>query len=278
MEINEVKIARVLNPTSINLGDFVINPYRGCGYGCLYCYVRFNKVPLHDKREWGDYVDVRINTPEQLEKELKIIKPKRILLGSTTECFGPWEKKYNITEKVLDILNNNGIFFSILTRSPIIAEYIDLLKKGMCETVYFTFNSYPERLKTLLEPKSPSFKSRVEAINELLDNDINVIPYVSPVLPGISKFDEVFTAFPKARLIEFETLNFNLGNIDEIIVKISSMYSKASELYLKMKTDEKFYNSVWNKVKKDLMVKSIESKKTHKITVHKLGRYFENKY
>jgi len=141
-EYKEVKIERVLNPTSIDLGEYVINPYMGCEYACLYCYVRSNSVVRKKNLQWGKFVNIRINTPELLEKEISEKKPGSVLLGSTTECFQPIEKKYKITGKVLEILNANKINYVILTRSPAIMDYLSLLKKGYCIKIYFTINDF----------------------------------------------------------------------------------------------------------------------------------------
>lgn len=118
---NKIIVNRALNPTSIDLGEYVINPYTGCEYGCLYCYVRSNKSAVKRREPWGSYVDIRINAPELLEKELAEKRPKTVLLGSTTECFQPAEKEFQITGKILELLNKHKASYVILTRSPHIA-------------------------------------------------------------------------------------------------------------------------------------------------------------
>lgn len=160
IEINEVSVNRVLNLTAIDLGDYVINPYRGCEFACLYCYVRSNKVVSKRKKPWGTYVDIRKNAPDLLEKEIREKKPKTVLLGSTTECFQPVEKKFRLTKRILEILNNHEVPYIILTRSPYIVEYIPLLNQGFCKRIYFTVNNYSDTFKQAIEPKSPSFVSR----------------------------------------------------------------------------------------------------------------------
>ena len=107
-------------------------------------------------------------------------KPKRVLLGSTTECFQPIEKEFCVSRKILEILNKNKIYFSILTRAPIIADNLGLLSKGFCENVYFTINNYDIKLKNILEPKAPAFSARKKAIDMLKKSGINVIPYFFP--------------------------------------------------------------------------------------------------
>lgn len=275
---NEVNISRILNPTSIDLGDYVINPYKGCAFGCLYCYVRSNKVTSKEKREWGTYVDVRINAPERLEKEIQLRKPKCVLLGSTTDCFQSIEEKYRLTKKILEILNKHKVFYSILTRSPLIAECVLLLNQGFCRSIYFTVNDITTSSKAALEPKSPSFELRYKAIDKLLENKIPVIPYLSPYLPWISSGQELFTRFPQAKAIEFEGLNFNLANIDPVMAAIYSVYPELKSKYETLRTDKHFYEQTWESIRKDLGKYAIAAKKSYNIYIHRFGDYFKNKY
>ena len=256
----------------------LISPYRGCEYGCLYCYVRFNKVVSRRKEPWGTYVDIRKNAPELLKQELAIKKPKTVLLGSTTECFQPVEEQYRITGQILEILNKNKIFYVILTRSPGIENYTDLLQKGFCKNIYFTFNTMEDSLKAKLEPKSAPFEKRVTTINRLLDSGIPVIPYFSPVLPFVSTFSDTFSLFPTAREVNFEGLNFRLGNIAQIITSICTHSPHLKENYEKMISDKSYYNAYWQSVKKNIIEEAIKAKKKYTIFIHGFDGYFENKY
>ena len=277
-EINEVKIKRILNPTAIDLGEYVINPYMGCELSCLYCYVRSNRVISRKNKPWGEYVDIRINAPESLEKELRAKKPHTVLLGSTTECFQPAEKKYQITKKVLEILNNHRVYYVILTRSPYILNYLSLLKEGFCSKIYFTVNKFSSEFKNRLEPKSPQFYLRTEAINKLLEEGMPVVPYFSPLLPWISDFKDVFLQFNKASSIEFECLNFRLNNINEVINKINLIDPSLTVKYKKMQEDNVFYARVWQEVKKIIETKAKEAGKNSSIYIHGFGNYFKNRY
>ncbi len=86
-----------------------------------------------------------------LEKELAIKKPRTVLLGSTTECFQPVEKEFQLTRKLLEILNKNKVSYVILTRSPCIADYISLLNQGFCRKIYFTVNNFNHSFKQALD-------------------------------------------------------------------------------------------------------------------------------
>jgi DNA repair photolyase len=139
MQIRLIRTERVLSPTQINIADYVINPYRGCLFGCKYCYSSVNKNTLG--REWGSFLDVKINAPEILRKELASIRPRRVLLGSTTECFQYSELKYNITKKILRVLNENGVPYTILTRSDVVEKYLDIIRENNENKIYFTLGS-----------------------------------------------------------------------------------------------------------------------------------------
>jgi len=278
MEIRQVKAEKILNPTSIDLGDYVINPYKGCAYGCLYCYARFNRVNVREKRIWGEYIDARINAPALLEKELFIKKPRKVLIGSTTECMGPYERKFRLSSRIFDLLNKNKVYFSVLTRSPIISDYVEKLNKGYCQNIYFTVNCYDEVLKERIEPKSPDFGERAKVVNQLIDKGLPIIPYCSPVLPYITRVEEIFDMFSNAGNIEFEGLNFNLGNMSRITQIIESLYPKIGRLYRQMRRDDYLYDRVWNSVRGMIVKEAIKNKKNHNIYTHKLHAYFHNKY
>ncbi|MCF6156844.1 MAG: radical SAM protein [Candidatus Brocadia sp.] len=278
LEIKEVTISRILNPTSIDLGEYVINPYMGCEFSCHYCYVRSNKVVRKREKPWGTYVDVRKNSPDLLEKEVLEKKPNVVLLGSTTECFQPIEKKYQLTGKLLEILNRYKVSYVILTRSPYIVDYIPLLNQGFCKRIYFTVNNFSHALKKVLEPKSPSFPSRSTAVRILLDEGISVIPYYSPVIPWVTDIKEAFSAFEKAERIEFEYLNFNFKNTQEIINSISLAEPALKEKFTSMLCERVFYEQIWKELGEEIERQANMVQKAYKIYKHSFGEYFKNTY
>lgn len=278
MVIREVKVNRALNPTSIDLGEYVINPYKGCAYGCQYCYARFNKSIMNDQRQWGTYVDIRINICNLLKRELDLKRPKRVLIGSVTECFQPIESRYRLMEGLLKLLNDYGVFYNILTRSPIILSYIHLLDRGYCEGIYFTINKYPTGLKRLIEPSSPDFDKRMDTVDILFRSGVPVNVYCSPLFPFITDIEFIFHRFRYASRIEFEGLNFNLGNICNIISSISSFSPELKYIYFRMRDDPAVYEDVWQKIRKRIVKEAIKHKMNYKLYIHRFNSYFENRY
>jgi len=277
-QIKFVKISHILNPTSIGLGEYVINPFLGCEYGCLYCYVKTNKVTSKKIEPWGSFVEIRVNAPRLLEKEILKKRPKVVLMGSTTDCFQPIDKSYKITASCLEILNRYGVYYNILTRSPNILEYLGLLSQGFCKTIYFTINNLPERIKTKLENKSPDYLSRIEAIKRLKDAGLNVIPYFSPILPGVSNPKDIFTTLPDFKRIEFEGLNFMSTNIKAINEVIVESYPSLGHLYQRLSSEESLYNIYWEKIKNQIKTEAKKNNKEFSIYIHKLSSFFTNNY
>jgi DNA repair photolyase len=179
---------------------------------------------------------------------------------------------------VLEILNKHKIQYVILTRSPYILDYLSLLKRGFCKEIYFTVNNLSPEYKLQLEPKSPAFDSRREAVNKLLAEGLPVVPYFSPVLPWISVTKEVFSDFTQADAVEFECLNFRLNNIREIIDNIALVDASLKPRYERMLNDRWFYSQTWQEWEEEIEKQAKQAKKGYNVYVHGFGDYFQNHY
>ncbi len=69
VKIKEISSKSILSSSKVY--DYVVNPYVGCQHGCSYCYARFMKRFTGHKEPWGDFVDVRINALDLLNKEIE---------------------------------------------------------------------------------------------------------------------------------------------------------------------------------------------------------------
>src|SRR3972149_9738911 len=104
--IREIKAKSILTKSGIPDVDYCVNPYIGCSHGCRYCYATFMKRYSGHTQEWGSFVDVKINAPEILRKQLKRAKRGRILISSVTDAYQPIESKYKLTRQGLEIFLN----------------------------------------------------------------------------------------------------------------------------------------------------------------------------
>lgn len=134
IRVKIIRVKSVLNKSNLPASDYVINPYVGCGFGCLYCYASFIGRWKHPGEEWGNFVDVKINVPEVLKKELEKRKNRSvgsIFFSSVTDPYQPVEEKYQIASKCLTVLANyqhQGLI-SVLTKSPLVLRDVEIFKK-----------------------------------------------------------------------------------------------------------------------------------------------------
>ncbi|MFH1062835.1 MAG: radical SAM protein [Candidatus Omnitrophota bacterium] len=241
MKIIEQNVETILRPTGINLAPFVINPYQGCQLGCCFCYAQFGKTAKKQNHAWGTYVKVKINAIEVLKKELELIKPKSVLLGSITECFQPVEKKYGITRQILELLNEQAIQFTIMSRSTLITDYLDVLGKGNCQSIYFTINALPDVLNSEFNMQAPDFKPGLETVLKLQNKKLKVISYFCPILPMISDIKQIVNSAKEiVKQAEFEIINFNMAKQSLMVKAIEKHYPEYKPKYEKLLKDKVF--------------------------------------
>jgi len=225
MNVKLINTQKTLSPTNITLAGYVINPYRGCEFGCLYCYCRQNKNVK--KEDFSNFLGVKINAPCQLKKELQFKRPKRVLLGSVTECFQYQEPKYKISEEILKILNSENIPYTILTKSHLIKNYLALIAKNKKNKIYFTLNLSRDNMIKALEPRSGALKERLKTIDEIIRAGINLRIHIGPFIPFISNLKEIFTLIPlKAKEADIELYHNKQGNFKAILSAVESLSGK----------------------------------------------------
>jgi DNA repair photolyase len=234
LEIKEVKCKTLLCKTGLP-ADYCINPYIGCQHGCKYCYARFMRRYTGHKEPWGSFVDVKINAPEVLEKEV-MKKPKgRVYLSSVTDPYQPLEKKYKLTRKILEILVKHGWPVTIQTKSDLVLRDLPLLKKIKGIQVGFTITSTNEKVRQAFEPFSSPVENRFRALKILKTNGITTFAMIAPILPGLTDVEAI-----KKRLkglVDFiweDNLNIRYGNWPDIEKTVKKFYPKLLPEFKKM--------------------------------------------
>ena len=75
-KINIIQAKSIFMKSGLPGSDYVINPYNGCLFRCMYCYAVQIARWKHPNEVWGTYLDVKTNTPELLRKELFFLREK----------------------------------------------------------------------------------------------------------------------------------------------------------------------------------------------------------
>ncbi|HLE87018.1 MAG TPA: DUF5131 family protein [Candidatus Brocadiaceae bacterium] len=181
--IREIKAKSVLTSSGIPGVDYCVNPYVGCSHGCRYCYATFMKRYTGHTEAWGSFVDVKINAPEILQKQLKRAKIGRVMISSVTDAYQPIESKYKLTRQCLEILLQSQFPVDILTKSSLVLRDTDLIKKFKDIEVGITITTNDEKISRVFEPNAPSIMARIRTLRALHDKGINTYAFIGPVLP-----------------------------------------------------------------------------------------------
>ena len=176
--------------------DRSINAYRGCEHGCIYCFAR----PTHAYQGLSAGIDfetrlfVKPDAPELLARELShpSYKPRTIAMGTNTDPYQPIERRWEITRKLLGVLNEFGHPVGIVTKSGLVARDIDILKpmaeRGLVK-VAISITTLDHKLSRLMEPRAASPMRRLETIRRLSDAGIPTAVLTAPLIPALNDME-----------------------------------------------------------------------------------------
>lgn len=169
-----------------------INPYRGCEFGCRYCYARYAHEFLElTPEEFEQKIYFKENAAWLLAQELRELKAgTHIAIGTATDAYQPLERKQRITRSLLEVFaRHTGFNLGIVTKSALIARDIDLLKQIAARnrlTVSITVTTMNTRLARILEPRAPRPDLRIRTVGMLRQAELRTGVLCSPLMPGIT--------------------------------------------------------------------------------------------
>jgi DNA repair photolyase len=182
--------------------EWTINPYRGCEFGCKYCYARYTHEYMEiDGGEFEKKIFVKKNAGALLAGEISrkysyaskasgYAQAEHIAIGTATDPYQPAEREYGVTRACLEELaKREGLSVSVITKSDQIVRDIDVLQeiaKKSALTLNITVTTLKPRLARLLEPRAPRPDLRLKAVKELRQAGLHVGVSASPLLPGIT--------------------------------------------------------------------------------------------
>jgi DNA repair photolyase len=203
--INEIPVKSVLNKHKKRdnwfLENYTLNPYYGCLFNCIYCYIHGSKYGGDDSNN----LSIKVNAPEILIKQLKRRAFKReygiIAVGSSTDPYLNIEEKLGLTQELLQIIYRFKFPVHIITKSNLILRDLNILMKIDASAnlpvdlktklnrgviVSFSFSTTDENLAKIFEPGAPSPLQRLETILKLKEEGFLVGVNLMPVLPFLS--------------------------------------------------------------------------------------------
>ena len=185
--------------------EWTINPYRGCEFGCKYCYARYTHefMELRDTEQFETESTQSGSTLPRSASELARIPMKDgICIGTATDPYQPAERRFRVTRQILEtFFHEHGRTLSVTTKSDLVARDAELLG-SIAETnvlhVFVTITTIDEQLARQLEPYAPRPSLRLQAIERLSGKGVRVVVLCSPVMPLINDSPANLAAVAKA--------------------------------------------------------------------------------
>lgn len=168
----------------------------GCSHDCSYCYAK----SLLDFRGLWDAKEPSVADIRKIERKIaKLPKDKIIRLGGMTDCFQPLEEERGVTYEVINLLNQHGIGYLIVTKSDLICDYMHILDKEKAHI----------QISTTWIPceKAVSTERRIKAIETLYDAGFDVAVRLSPFVPQFVDFDRLNSIRCNKIIVEFLRVN-----------------------------------------------------------------------
>jgi DNA repair photolyase len=217
IEFKAMTARSLLNKTISKRGAWMaysINPYRGCEFGCKYCYARYTHEFLQPGKvthvpagtydapiqPWATAFEHEIYLKENgawlLEQELRrfeahpAMKAEEIAIGTATDPYQPIERRVGITRSLLEVFaRREGYRIGIVTKSNLIVRDVDLLadiSQRNALVVHLTITTADSALARKLEPRAPRPDLRFAAVRRLREAGVIAGVIASPLLPGIN--------------------------------------------------------------------------------------------
>ncbi|MBI5872192.1 DUF5131 family protein [archaeon] len=254
MQVKEIQCKSALVPCGIEGIDYAINPFIGCQHACKYCYADFMKrFSNHAGQDWGSFVDVKVNSPQVLAKEIEKKKPGSVWLSSVTDCYQPLEKKYELTRRILEAFASSpkGRKFElqILTKSSLVERDFKLLKELNAE-VGFTVNTLEDRYSKMIEPFASPNSERIKTLKKAKNEGLKTYAFFGPVLPGITNLNELFSELKDLDFVFVEMLNTKPTVLARMLPLMKAEFPEEfKEWNLLLADKQKYFESLKKEVK-----------------------------
>ncbi|MGJ4754394.1 SPL family radical SAM protein [Leptospira kmetyi] len=200
----DIRIKSILNKTKRRdpwfLDDYTINPYSGCSFRCLYCYIGGSKYGSNIE----DKLSVKENAAEVLDKQLWNRAKKNqygiIVLASATDPYLQIEQQKGLTRELLKIILKYKFPVHILTKSDLVLRDLDLLSEieksailpndlqnrlSRKSFITFSFSILDDSVARIFEPGATAPSLRLNALKEILRRGFYSGVSLMPLLPHI---------------------------------------------------------------------------------------------
>lgn len=191
--VREVHAQRLLERVGDDArGHYTVTPYVGCLIGCRFCYAQRHVAETRaflglPAVAWGSYVDVRVNAPELLARELQALPPRPVkFCAIVSDPYHAVERRYALTRRMLEVLraapSPRGVL--VLTRSALIERDAELLAQIPLSWAGVSLSTLDDDVRARFEPRAAAVPERLRALARCRAAGVRTFAIVQPLLPG----------------------------------------------------------------------------------------------
>ena len=258
-DISKYRVVRPFDPWGSPLCTcplkWTVNPYTGCGHGCLYCYASSYIRDFFEPRPKKDLIILA-------RKDLaEIPKGTVIEMSASSDPFQPLEDKYGLTYRLSREILERGFKILFTTKAPNkLLRYNDLLERYRDKiAVAATITTLDEELASRLEPKAPPPSIRISAVEKLSRIGIPVTVRIDPVIPGVNddpeKLRKLIKILAEKRVKQITTSTYKAkpDNFKRLVEAFPQLRDRLYELYYVEGEYLYGYRYLSSKLRHDLM-------------------------
>jgi DNA repair photolyase len=223
--------------------------------------------------DWGDFVDVKINAPQALAKQLDKIKPpKTVFMSSVGDAWQPIEAKYKLSRACLKLLLEAGFEVDILTKSALICRDFDLLTAYKTPSLGMTITTMNLGLQKALEPFASEPQERINTLKKAREKGIRTWVFLGPLIPEFTdtpaNLEAIFRALEGLGLenIYVDKLNPRWGVLDSLKRGLSREDYTKLRLLLYKSTNPARYAEYSRQLKEKALQYARQSNLSEKLT------------
>jgi DNA repair photolyase len=172
---------------------WTINPYRGCGHACVYCFARntHTYLDMDAGRDFDSRIVVKVNAPQLVRRELAAPRwaGEHVAMGTNVDCYQRAEGRYRLMPGIISALRDARNPFSILTKGTLILRDLDLIADAAQVTdvgLNVSVGFVDQELSRLVEPGTPSPLRRLGICSAITERGLSCGVLMGPVLPFLS--------------------------------------------------------------------------------------------
>lgn len=163
--------------------DYIMNIYRGCSHGCIYCDSRSDCYHIENFQKIRVKKDALRIIRDDLQRKVRM---GVVATGSMSDPYNPFEKDLELTRHGLELLDVYGFGAAVATKSCLITRDIDILTEikthspVLCQ---ITVTTPKDTLSSQIEPYAPLSSQRFAAARALSKAGLFTGILLMPVLP-----------------------------------------------------------------------------------------------